>query len=132
MTGKADSLPDTNVVLRYLLRDDPEQFAKVETFFEEVRTGTRRALFMEGVLLECLYVLTKYYQVPRQEAARALSDLLLYKGIVNPNKAILADGLNYFATSNLDPVDCFLLAKSRIDKLPIFSFDKALNKASRK
>ena len=37
MPGSGSVLPDTNVVLRYLLKDVPEQYAQAEKFFEGVR-----------------------------------------------------------------------------------------------
>jgi len=132
VTEKVNFLPDTNVVLRYFLRDDPEQFAQSETFFEKVRNGRARVIFLEGVLVECLYVLTKHYKVTRSEAAQALVGLLQYKGVTNPDRTVLTDGLQRFGAGNLDPVDCFLLARSRGDGLQIFSFDKELNKAAAK
>ena len=129
MVKRVEVLPDTNVVLRYLLRDDPEQFAATEAFFEQVRTGVEWAVILEGVLIECLYVLMKRYQVSRSDAAAALSGLLTYKGVMNHDKAWLINGLNLFAATNLDPVDCLLLAKAQSDGMRVFSFDKALNKA---
>lgn len=132
MAKKVEVLPDTNVVLRYLLRDDPEQFAATEVFFEQVRTGAERAVILEGVLIECLYVLMKRYRVSRGDAAAALSGLLTYRGIVNHGKAWLIDALNLFAATNFDPVDCLLLAKAKSDGMRVFSFDKALNKAAAK
>jgi predicted nucleic-acid-binding protein len=53
----ASVLPDTNVVLRYLLKDVPDQFARAEQFFEEVRTGKTKAVMLESVLVECVYIL---------------------------------------------------------------------------
>lgn len=132
MAKKADSLPDTNVILRYLLRDDPDQFSRAETFFEKVREGRERIILLEGVLVECLYVLTNHYRVAREEAAQALVGLLHYKGVANQDKAALAEGLRSFAENTLDPVDCFLLARARSGKLRIFSFDKKLNHAAAK
>lgn len=132
MVKKPDCLPDTDVVLRYLLGDDQEQFARAETFFERVRNGGERVFLSEGVLVECLYVLTKHYHVARDEAAQALAGLLLYKGVVNTDREILANGLKTFAAEGLDPVDCFLLARARHGGLRIFSFDKKLNTAAGK
>ena len=54
------TLPDTNVILRYLLADVPEQFTTAKEFFEKVRTGVEPAVISESVLVECLYVLTKF------------------------------------------------------------------------
>lgn len=114
-------LPDTNSVLRYLLQDDAELFPLAETFFQEVMEGRTRVIFLEGVLVECLYILTKHYSIPRDEAARSLIGLLLYKGVVNPDKSALIEGLQTFATGSLEAVDCLLNAKSGVDGLQVFS-----------
>ena len=127
MPRKAEMLPDTNVVLRYLLRDIPEQFTQAADFFEQIRTGRKKMLFLESVLVECVYILTKYYNVPKKEAAEALAGLMQYKGVVNKDKAALSAALALYGENNLDPVDCFLLAKARHDAMQVFTFDKAFN-----
>jgi predicted nucleic-acid-binding protein len=129
MAKSAELLPDTNVVLRYLLRDIPEQFEAAAALFEQVRTGARKAVLLESVLVECVYILTKFYDVPRSEAAAALAGLLQYKGVVNRDKVALADALACYGAGTLDPVDCVLLAKARHGSQELFSFDKALQKA---
>lgn len=128
MPKSGDILPDTNVVLRYLLSDDAVQFAKAEEFFENVRVGKERAVILESVLVVCVYILTKFYKVPKREAADILVRLLQYKGIANRDKKTLIDALKVFAGQNLDIVDCILLARSKQGKGRLFSFDKALNK----
>lgn len=128
MPRSVDTLPDTNVILRYLLKDNPEQFATTEKFFENVRSGKERAVILESVLVECVYILTKFYKVPKGEAAEILSGLLHYKGIVNRDRETLLDALALYAGNNIDVVDCVLLAKAKHDNLRLLSFDKALNK----
>jgi predicted nucleic-acid-binding protein len=120
-------LPDTNAVLRYLLHDHEEHFARASELFEAVREDKRHALLLEGVLVECVYVLTKFYQVPRAEAAGHLHDLLQYKGIRNTNRQELLDALKRYAKSRIDIVDCILLAKGAAENTEVFSFDADLH-----
>jgi predicted nucleic-acid-binding protein len=122
--------PDTNVVIRYLLKDNAEQFAAAESFFEEVRIGRKRAVILESVIVECLYVLTKYYGIPRDEASGPLAELLSYKGMDNEDAQVLADALRLFAESRLDPVDCLLAARQRRGEGDIFTFDRGLQSAA--
>ncbi len=119
-------LPDTNVVLRYLLHDHEEHYVKAFAFFEAVREGRRHALLLEGVLVECVYVLTKFYRVPRAEAASSLHALLQYKGIRNPDRQELIDALKRYAETPIDIVDCILLAKAALPDSEVFSFDADL------
>ena len=119
-------LPDTNVVLRYLLRDHEAHYALASEFFEVVREGQRQAVLLEGVLVECIYVLTKFYQVPRAEAAGKLHALLQYNGIRNPDRQELLDALKCYTETKLDIVDCILLAKGTAEHTEVFSFDADL------
>jgi len=50
----ASILPDTNVVLRYLLQDVPDQYGRAEKVFEDVRTGKAKAVILESVLVDCV------------------------------------------------------------------------------
>ena len=113
MAAKANTLPDTNVVLRYLLRDNPEQCEQAERYFESVRTGGKKALLLESVLVECIYVLTKFYKVPKKEAADSLSALLRYKGFVNSDKEALLAALTLFAAEQLRQALAFAYDKLR-------------------
>ncbi|MDY0384827.1 MAG: PIN domain-containing protein [Geobacter sp.] len=129
---KPVALPDTNYILRYLLRDDAKQFLETNAFFEQVRTGKERALVLESVITECLYVLTKHYQVPRAAAAESLLGMLTYKGISNPDRDRLASALGIFMKTTLDPVDCLLAATVRQGQHRLMTFDKALVKQCQK
>ena len=124
------SLPDTNFILRYLLRDNESHFTEISEFFEKVRIGKESILISESVLVECLYVLTKHYKVPRAEAAKSLVGILIYKGVVNPDSNVLSKALACFAETALDPVDCILLQKAAIEGHTLLTFDKALLKRS--
>jgi predicted nucleic-acid-binding protein len=119
-------LPDTNAVLRYLLHDHEEHFAKASEFFEAIREDKRQAILLEGVLVECVYVLTKFYQVPRAEAAGKLHALLQYKGMRNSDRQELLYALKRYAETKLDIVDCILLSKGSDNNMEVFSFDADL------
>lgn len=132
MAGNLSSLPDTNVILRYLLQDDVVRFAEAELFFEGVRTGKEKVIILESVLVECVYVLMKFYQVPRGKAVEVLTGLLQYKGVVNRDQEVLVSALRIFGANNLDVVDCFLLARARATGQRIMTFDNSLRKLAAK
>ncbi len=121
-------LPDTNAILRYLLEDNAAHFRESSDLFEKVRSGASKALILECVIVECVYVLVKYYKVPRGDAADRLESILGYKGIVNSDRMELIRALRLFADKSLDIVDCVLFAKSRAQDRALFSFDEKLKK----
>lgn len=127
MKEPTKKLPDTNTILRYLLCDEPHFYEKAARFFEKVRGGAEKAVILESVLVECVYVLTKFYKVPKKEASAKLKALLHYKGVVNDDREELSEALATFAEkASLDIVDCILCAKSRKPNVTLFSFDEAL------
>lgn len=125
------TLPDTNAIIRYLIGDIPAQYKTAEAFFEKVRKGSEKAFILESVLVECVYVLTKYYGVPRPEVSEKLSSLLHYKGIVNHDDNELLKALALYAVKSIDIVDCILYAKFRGQNHRLFSFDEKLIKMKR-
>lgn len=122
------TLPDTNVILRYLLGDVPNQYQDAVELFEKVRTGKEKAFILESVLVECVYVLLKFYKTPKKEISYKLSALLHYRGIANKDSADLITALSIFEKKNIDIVDCLIYVKSRKDNYRLFSFDQKLTK----
>ena len=132
MKRPARSLPDTNTIVRYLLADAPAQHSKVKEFFDKVKNGSVKTVILESVITECIYVLTKIYEVPRGRAASSLIDILHYKGIANNDQQELIRALSLFSEQGLDIVDCILCAKAVADGDHLFTSDADLNKLARR
>ncbi len=126
------SLPDTNTIVRYLVADDPGLHAKAREFFDRVKNGSIKAVVLESVIAECLYVLTKIYKVPRDRAAGSLIDVLRYKGIANDDQQELIRALSLYAERGIDIVDCILSAKAAASGNDLFTFDADLQKLFRR
>lgn len=132
MKRPARSLPDTNIIVRYLVADEPTLNAKAKEFFDKVKSGEVRAVILESVVAECVYVLTKIYKVPRDRAASSLSDILHYKGIANDDQQELIRALSLFAEQSFDIADCILCAKTVSDNAHLLTFDADLNKLAQR
>ena len=119
---------DTNIVLRLLMADQPQHFEYAKRILDEVRTGKRKALLAESVLAECIFVLTKFYKVPKEEAAAKLGELLDYKGFTGDLVPVLKDALAIFASNKIALVDAIVLAHARRNRWNLETFDKRLSK----
>jgi predicted nucleic-acid-binding protein len=126
---KETIIPDTNVILRYLIKDSPNLYAESEVFFNKVYEGRVNALILECVIAECVYVLGKLYKIPRDKISDHLIELLNYKGISNTDRIGLISALKLYSQSSLDIVDCIAAAKASGMNAKLFSFDKDLNKS---
>ena len=132
MKKQVKSLPDTNTIVRYLVKDDINLYKKAKEFFDKVREGSIKAVILESVVAECIYVLMKIYRVPRDRAVGSLIDILHYKGIANEDQKELVRALTLFVDHGIDIVDCILCAKATSSGASLFSFDEELNKIAKK
>ena len=116
---------DTNMILRYLLQDNEEQFATVEEVIKanDVHTTVE-------VIAEVVYVLSSVYRVPRNEVSWMIHCILLDVRVENLKTLRYALGL--FDQTSLDFVDCILVAYHKVLGVDIMSFDKKLNSALEK
>ena len=120
-------LIDTNVVLRFLLGDHPKFSPKAEAFMREVDHGAKKVEFLDIVIVECVYVMEKFYRIPREEIIDKLTKIMNFSGIINSNRSELIQALLAFETSNADIVDCILASYSSTSKI-VVSFDKDMRK----
>ena len=120
-------LIDTNVILRYLLGDHKTFSPKAKAFMELVSQGIKKAEIPSVVIVECVYVMEKFYKIPKNEIVDTLNKILNFIGIINQDKSEILEALLKYQNSNVDVVDCILAAVSSPEKV-IISFDKDFNK----
>ena len=120
-------LIDTNVILRYLLSDHKQFSPKAESFIQDISKGLKKAVIPAVVVVECIYVLEKFYKVSRPEIVETVGSVLNLTGMVNPDKSQLIEALLTYKDHNIDIVDCILAACSSPDK-PVVTFDRDLEK----
>ncbi len=66
---------DTNVLVRFLIQDDPEQAAAASAALAQLGEAEPGFICRE-VLVELVWVLERAYRLPRADVARALDGLL--------------------------------------------------------
>jgi len=120
-------LIDTNIIIRFLLGDHSELGPKATAFMSKVANGTVKAEMLDIVMAECVYVMEKFYRIPREKISEKLSKILNFSGIANSNRSELLQALLKFETSNTDIVDCVLAAMSSSSRV-VVSFDKDMEK----
>ena len=126
------SLPDSNTIIRYLINDDPQFYTKAKDFFDKVKNSEIKAIILESVIAECVYVLMKIYHVPKDKTAGRLIDILRYKGIENKDRQELIQALEMFTDHNLDIVDCILFSKAMSGGDQLITFNENLEKLNNK
>jgi predicted nucleic-acid-binding protein len=98
---------DTNVLVRYVMQDDPKQSQKASTFIESLTSETPG--FVPAVaLIELVWVLISCYDLTREEVSQALDGLLRAKEIVLERAEQVSQALRNFGTSSADFADCLI------------------------
>ena len=121
---KPGALVDTNVLLRFLLGDDPVQSPKATALMRRVEQGKEHVLIEDGVLAETVWVLEKGLKVPRAEVVRQLVQLIDLGGVHSSGgKRVLFEALSNYGRTSCDIVDCLLAARARSRRTKVYSFD---------
>jgi len=116
---------DTNVLVRFLVNDDPKQAAQVRQLFAAAEQ--QHAVFFVPLLvfLETIWVLESAYQVQRGDLIDALSDLLLLPVLEFEQREALQATLAMAKTNRMDLPDLLIGQSARRSGCErILTFDK--------
>lgn len=120
---------DTNLIIRYLTRDDPEQAA--HDAFQQAEAGTLALVSTEGVVVEAVQVLSskRLYNLPRAAVREQLTDIFQIRGLEVPDRDTLVRASDLYATTNLDFVDVLIGAPmERRGVATVLSFDRGFDR----
>jgi predicted nucleic-acid-binding protein len=117
-------LLDSNVILRFLLADDPKQSPNTTRTFTAAARGAYLLHLDPLVVAECVYVLMGEFERDRKFVALALRQIVESAGIETEQKTLLLEALRRFSETRVDFQDAWLAAKSSEDKIAVASFDR--------
>ena len=98
---------DTNVLVRYIMQDDPRQSAKATMLIESLDVDRPGFLGLVSVV-ELYWVLTSCYELSDEQAKQALDVLLRTKQIVVERADQVLRALRVFETGKADFADCLI------------------------
>ena len=117
---------DANVILRFFLQDDEEQFRKTKPFVQRLELAKEEALITDIVFAEVVWVLNKVCESARPEIAERFSKLINYRGIKTIfSKELYAESLRLYAKHSMDIQDILLAVLARDKDCTIVTFDKS-------
>ncbi|NPV48456.1 MAG: hypothetical protein HPY69_16070 [Armatimonadetes bacterium] len=132
MTEQADLYAvDANVILRYVLDDDPKLAPRARRIMAVVEAGQVRVQCDPVNLAEVVWVLSSYYGLAPADIAAGLLPLVQAEGFVVPDKprylralALYGSGVHHFGDA------CAWAAAEADCEGRLFSFDRALARRS--
>jgi predicted nucleic-acid-binding protein len=104
---------DTNVLVRFLVRDDEAQFEKVRKLIRREVAAGRRVFVSQLVLLETEWILRSRYGLPKVEIIAAISGLLEATDIQFEDEAAIEEALFVWKDSAADFADCLIGARNQ-------------------
>ena len=115
---------DTNVLVRLLVRDDPDQLRASEEFI------SKGAWVSHLVLAETLWVLDSVYDLSRAQLATAVEMLLNHRELTLQDADVVTAALGHYRRKPaVQFSDCLMLEIARkAGHLPIATFDRSFAK----
>jgi predicted nucleic-acid-binding protein len=104
---------DTNVLVRFLLRDDEAQFEKARKLIKREVAAGRCVFISQLVLLETEWVLRSRYSLPKNMIVEAISRLLDATDVRFEDEPTIEEALYSWKDTTADFADCLIGAKNR-------------------
>lgn len=104
---------DTNVLVRFLVRDDEAQFEKARKLIKREVAAGSGVLVNQLVLLETEWVLRSRYSLPKNLIIQAISGLLDASDVRFEDEPAVEEALFIWKDSAADFADCLIGAKNR-------------------
>ena len=120
---------DTNLFLRYLLKDITYQYEEAKSLFLKAAYGEINLVTSTIVIFEIEWVLSDYYGLNKTDVISSLEKIIQLK-IYLDEKALIDKALLFYKHQSLDLEDCYNLAFAQERKVKDFkTFDKKLKRA---
>lgn len=116
---------DTNIFLRYLIRDDPAKYEKCRELFKKTIEGKTSIATSGIVIAELIWTLLSYYKVPKTDVVEKISIIVSTENLYISDKDIIMDALLLYSMKNIDYIDAYnavFMKYSRLDE--IYSYDE--------
>jgi predicted nucleic acid-binding protein len=121
------SFVDTNVLIRHLTGDPPDQARRATAFLADAD----ELLLPDLIVAEVLYVLESFYEVPADEVARLVRSVIAYTPLRTLDPALLLRSLEVYEIHRIDFAEAYLVASAEAAGIPdIISFDRSIDRVT--
>lgn len=118
---------DTNVLLRFYLKDAPEQFISCQNLISQIEEGNFKVYTSSIIFLEVNYVLKSVYKLPFSEIIDILDSISTIRGITIIEKTNVKLALEFYKKYKIKFTDCLIASQLPKNTL-LVSFDEELPK----
>lgn len=125
----AISFLDTNILLRHLLQDHPEQSPRATAYLARIERGELKVRTADTVIFETVFTLQRHYRQPKAKIRDALLPLIELPGVILPGKRHLRKVFDLYIDLNLPFADAYhAVLMERLNLNEIISFDEGFDR----
>jgi predicted nucleic acid-binding protein len=116
---------DTNVLVRHLTGDPPDQAAQATRLLSQAED----LLLPDLIVAELVYVLESFHEVPRPRVAELVRAVIAFPAIGVVDPSVLLRALEVYDVHRLDFADAYLVAQAEASGVgAVASFDKTIER----
>ena len=120
---------DTNVLVRFLVRDDEKQARSVYRLFTQAESEKETLFVPPLVVLETIWVLDSVYEIPRREILDSVDALLRMPVLEFEAQPAIQSFVSSGRETNLDLSDALIAATAKYSGCKrVLTFDKRASK----
>ena len=120
---------DTNVLVRYVVQDDPKQFAAAKRLVTRCLAEGQSIFVPVTVVLELEWVLRASFEYVKDDVLQVLSNLFSAAELFFESERALEVALQLYREGSADFADCLHVAlATQAGEQPLWTFDKGAAK----
>lgn len=104
---------DTNVFLRFFVRDVESFYQKAKELFEKAEKGVVKLETSDMVIAEIVWVLESYYGFTKAEIKEVINTILETKSVKVTNHSRVKEAVNLYTLGKMDFIDAYNIAYIR-------------------
>jgi len=101
---------DTNVFLRFFVRDVEPFYLSAKELFEKAEKGSVKLETSDLVIAEIVWVLESYYAFSRAEIQRVIDTILETRNIKVANQSRVTEAVRHYSSGKIDFIDAYNIA----------------------
>ncbi|MDO9289889.1 MAG: PIN domain-containing protein [Thermodesulfovibrionales bacterium] len=101
---------DTNVFLRFFIRDVESFYQKAKDLFEKAESSQLKIETSDLVIAEIVWVLESYYDFSRSEIKEVVETILETKNLKVANHSRVKEAVDRYSTGKMDFIDAYNIA----------------------
>ena len=122
----AKNLIDTNLIIRFLVNDDPQKVSRVEKLLRE---KTNQNILLDTVIAEIIWVLSSYYSLDKKDVVEKIR-ALIHVDTIECNAFLINRALSLWEKTAISYIDAYLGAVAELGNMTLYTYDQKLSAIS--